>query len=137
MKTFKSTTSSLLLLVTLIFSTIISQINGGGSKTQSEALRQFYKLKKNSNIDKSHFDDKQYLHIPSNKNIVLSNQEGLKENDKIHKLPGQPSVRFEQYGGYVTIDEFAGRAFYYYFVEAQHSKEYLPLLLWLNGGNLC
>ncbi|KAK4379736.1 hypothetical protein RND71_001598 [Anisodus tanguticus] len=142
METFKSTTY-LLLLVTLFLSTIVSQINGGGIKTQSEALGQFYKakLKQNFNIDKSHFDanlvdhnDLQYLHIASKKSMV--SQEVL-ENDKIQKLPGQPPVKFEQYGGYVTVDESAGRAFYYYFVEAQHSKESLPLLLWLNGGPGC
>jgi len=63
-------------------------------------------------------------------------QEGFKEKDKIERLPGQPPVEFSQYGGYVTVDKLAGRALYYYFVEAQHSKESLPLLLWLNGGKL-
>ncbi|KAF9623232.1 hypothetical protein IFM89_000721 [Coptis chinensis] len=39
---------------------------------------------------------------------VLS-QEGLKENDRIEKLPGQPhNLDFAQYGGYVTVDEKAG-----------------------------
>jgi hypothetical protein len=32
------------------------------------------------------------------------------------------------------VDKSAGRALYYYSVEAQHSKESSPLLLWLNGG---
>ncbi|KAL3348418.1 hypothetical protein AABB24_021866 [Solanum stoloniferum] len=137
----KSTTTSSLLLVTLFLSTIISQIiNGGATKTQSDTLGQFYKLKKNSNIDKSHFDTSNFddLHIASSKKNVISNQEDLKKaNDRIQKLPGQPLVKFEQYGGYVTIDESAGRAFYYYFVEAQRSKKSLPLLLWLNGGPGC
>ena len=43
-------------------------------------------------------------------------------------------MNFSQYGGYVMVDKFAGRALYYYFVEAQHSTDSLPLLLWLNGG---
>ncbi|MCD7446730.1 Serine carboxypeptidase-like 40 [Datura stramonium] len=140
METFNSTTStSLLLLLTILFlSTIVSQINGGGIKTQSEVLGQFYKAKfnQNSNIDKSQVnldDQHQYLH----RKIVVSDQEGLKENDKIDKLPGQPSIKFDQYGGYVTVDKSAGRAFYYYFVEAQRSKDSLPLLLWLNGGPGC
>ncbi|KAM3358325.1 hypothetical protein P3S68_021256 [Capsicum galapagoense] len=117
---------------------MLSHINGGDIKTQSEVLGQFYKAKwfQNSNIDKSHFNAS-HLDIASNKKIVIYDQEGLKEKDKIHKLPGQPPVRFEQYGGYVTVDESAGRAFYYYFVEAQRSKESLPLLLWLNGGPGC
>ena len=61
-------------------------------------------------------------------------QEGLKEKDRIERLPGQTQVNFSQYGGYVTVDKSAGRALYYYFVESQHSKDSLPLLLWLNGG---
>ena len=67
-------------------------------------------------------------------NIVQYSQLGLKEKDRIERLPGQPKVNFSQYGGYVTVDKLAGRAFYYYFVEAQRSKETMPLLLWLNGG---
>ncbi|CAN4080597.1 unnamed protein product [Withania somnifera] len=133
---YSTTSSSLLLLVALFLSTIVSQINGGGIKTQSEALSQLYKskFKKNSNIDKSHFNstNQQYFPVAYTKTVVSN-----KENDKIQKLPCQLSVRFDQYGGYVTVDESAGRAFYYYFVEAQHSKESLPLLLWLNGGPGC
>uniref|UniRef100_A0A2N9HTT5 Carboxypeptidase n=1 Tax=Fagus sylvatica TaxID=28930 RepID=A0A2N9HTT5_FAGSY len=64
-------------------------------------------------------------------------QEGLKEKDRIERLPGQPHVNFSQYGGYVTVNNSAGRALYYYFVEAQHSKDSLPLLLWLTGGPGC
>ncbi|GFP84292.1 serine carboxypeptidase-like 40 [Phtheirospermum japonicum] len=67
----------------------------------------------------------------------LYSQEGLKEKDRITKLPGQPNVAFSQYGGYVTVDQKAGRALYYYFAEAQHSANSLPLLLWLNGGPGC
>lgn len=59
-----------------------------------------------------------------------------KSNDMIGFLPGQPPVEFVQYGGYVTVDQSAGRAFYYYFVEAEKDKESLPLLLWLNGGEI-
>ncbi|KAL3651660.1 hypothetical protein CASFOL_004662 [Castilleja foliolosa] len=65
-------------------------------------------------------------------------QEGTKENDQIKSLPGQPKgITFNQYGGYVTVDQKAGRALYYYFVEAQHSAQTLPLVLWLNGGPGC
>ncbi|KAH0726055.1 hypothetical protein KY284_001920 [Solanum tuberosum] len=62
---------------------------------------------------------------------------GLKNKDQIKKLPGQPLVKFKQYGGYVTVNKSAGRALFYYFVEAHENSKSLPLLLWLNGGPGC
>ena len=74
-----------------------------------------------------------------NLNVLTSKvtpQEGMKEKDRIERLPGQPDgVNFSQYGGYVTVDKQAGRALYYYFVEAPDAAS-KPLLLWLNGGAL-
>ena len=60
-------------------------------------------------------------------------------DDKIRGLPGQPpQVSFEQYSGYVTVDEKQQRALFYYFVEAEveidHHPSSKPLVLWLNGG---
>jgi hypothetical protein len=63
---------------------------------------------------------------------------GRKEDDRVDKLPGQPSgVDFEQYAGYVTVDASAGRALFYYLAEAVgggSASAAKPLLLWLNGG---
>lgn len=56
--------------------------------------------------------------------------------DKIVSLPGQPTVNFQQYSGYITIDEVQKRAFFYYFVEAASEPDSKPLVLWLNGGKL-
>ncbi|KAK1631489.1 hypothetical protein QYE76_005804 [Lolium multiflorum] len=65
----------------------------------------------------------------------LSDQSSLKAADKITALPGQPQgVDFDQYGGYVTVDEENGRALFYYLVEAPSSAAEKPLVLWLNGG---
>ncbi|XP_010938742.1 serine carboxypeptidase II-3-like [Elaeis guineensis] len=66
-------------------------------------------------------------------------QQGLKEGDKIGKLPGQPErIDFDQYGGYVTVDAEAGRALFYYFAEAVSADpSSKPLVLWLNGGPGC
>ncbi|KAJ4843425.1 Serine carboxypeptidase-like 40 [Turnera subulata] len=103
-------------------------------KKQSEVLGNLYKSKYKGNprINANSFEAIQ--HVDASK---FHPQDGLKEGDKIDRLPGQPKVEFAQYGGYVTVDKLAGRAFYYYFVEAQHSKESSPLLLWLNGGPGC
>ncbi|XP_022770056.1 serine carboxypeptidase-like 40 [Durio zibethinus] len=124
--------SVLLLAFFLILSPLVAPSQG---KKQTQALGYLYKskMKGSSGINKSLF--KAVDHI--NKTRVHP-QEGMKEKDRIEKLPGQPHVQFSQYGGYVTVDISAGRALFYYFVEAQqHSRESLPLLLWLNGGPGC
>ncbi|XP_057512678.1 serine carboxypeptidase-like 40 [Actinidia eriantha] len=115
----------------LIITCFVASSHG---KKQSEALTQLYKakLKKNSIIDTNHFEAIQHVN-----GVEVVPQEGLKERDRIDKLPGQPNVEFSQYGGYVKVDESTGKAFYYYFVEAQKSHHSLPLLLWLNGGPGC
>ncbi|XP_057790038.1 serine carboxypeptidase-like 40 [Salvia miltiorrhiza] len=107
-------------------------ING---KKQSEVLYHFYmsKLMKNSKIDTRHFNA---TSIDFGEEEIYP-QKGVKENDRIQRLPGQPQVKFTQYGGYVNVNRRAGRALYYYFVEAHHSHKSLPLLLWLNGGPGC
>ncbi|KAK6159366.1 hypothetical protein DH2020_006680 [Rehmannia glutinosa] len=68
--------------------------------------------------------------------VYVAPQDGLKESDKILRLPGQPSVNFSQYSGYVTVDPKAGRALFYYFAEAEDYSS-KPLVLWLNGGPGC
>ncbi|KAG0600600.1 hypothetical protein M758_11G046400 [Ceratodon purpureus] len=59
------------------------------------------------------------------------------EADKVVALPGQPPVDFDMYAGYVTVDKEAGRAHYYYFVEAAEEPEKKPLVFWFNGGPGC
>lgn len=73
----------------------------------------------------------------SKQKYYVSPQEGLRKADKISALPGQPNsgVNFDQYSGYVTVDQQAGRALFYYFVESPYNPSTKPLLLWLNGGN--
>ncbi|KAA8533370.1 hypothetical protein F0562_033097 [Nyssa sinensis] len=64
---------------------------------------------------------------------VLAQQEA----DRVEGLPGQPPVTFQQYAGYVTVNESHGRALFYWFFEATQKPEKKPLLLWLNGGPGC
>lgn len=54
--------------------------------------------------------------------------------DLVTTLPGQPSVDFQHYAGYVTVNENNGRALFYWFYEATSFADEKPLVLWLNGG---
>lgn len=56
------------------------------------------------------------------------------EADRIISLPGQPKVSFRQYSGYVTVNQFAGRALFYWLTEAIDEPLSKPLVIWLNGG---
>ncbi|XP_058223490.1 serine carboxypeptidase 1-like isoform X1 [Rhododendron vialii] len=68
----------------------------------------------------------------------VENQLGMMEADKIDFLPGQPQgVDFDQYAGYVTVNQTAGRALFYYFVESPNNSVTNPFVLWLNGGPGC
>lgn len=60
---------------------------------------------------------------------------GKFDSHRISTLPGAPEVGFDQYSGYVTVDEKAGRALFYWLFEADvKDPESAPLTLWLNGG---
>ncbi|KAF3442162.1 hypothetical protein FNV43_RR16078 [Rhamnella rubrinervis] len=61
----------------------------------------------------------------------------VREADKIVSLPGQPQVSFQQYAGYITVDEKQRRSLFYYFAESQTDPASKPLVLWLNGGPGC
>ncbi|XP_018827734.2 serine carboxypeptidase-like 45 [Juglans regia] len=63
--------------------------------------------------------------------------ESLPVAHKIKSLPGQPQVTFQQFAGFITIDEQQQRALFYYFVEAEGNPASRPLVLWLTGGPGC
>ncbi|KAM3733863.1 hypothetical protein ACB098_11G170700 [Castanea mollissima] len=120
-----------ILLFFLSLSCFLAQTHG---KKGRHGLDYLYKarLKQNFGVDTSLFKVNDHVNEAN-----VHPQVGLKQEDRIERLPGQPYVNFSQYGGYVTVNKSAGRALYYYFVEAHHSKNSLPLLLWLNGGPGC
>lgn len=57
------------------------------------------------------------------------------EADRIVGLPGQPKVSFQQFSGYVTVNQHVGRSLFYWLTEAAHNPLSKPLVVWLNGGN--
>jgi serine carboxypeptidase-like clade 2 len=65
--------------------------------------------------------------------LVGANEE--EEADRILQLPGQPKVSFQQFSGYVTVNQVAGRSLFYWLTEAVHNPLSKPLVVWLNGGN--
>uniref|UniRef100_A0A453KZZ4 Carboxypeptidase n=2 Tax=Aegilops tauschii subsp. strangulata TaxID=200361 RepID=A0A453KZZ4_AEGTS len=80
-------------------------------------------------------DASSFSHLPTRCPIPLAS---AKAADKITALPGQPPrVNFDQYAGYVTVNEEYGRELFYYFVEAPYEAASKPLILWLNGGPGC
>ncbi|GFZ17325.1 serine carboxypeptidase-like 45 [Actinidia rufa] len=69
--------------------------------------------------------------------LCLVVESSLSPNDKIAWLPGQPLVGFQQFSGYVSVDDKKQKSLFYYFVEAEIDPASKPLVLWLNGGPGC
>ncbi|KAK2396443.1 serine carboxypeptidase [Trifolium repens] len=59
------------------------------------------------------------------------------EADKVVHLPDQPQVDFQQYAGYIIVDEVNRRNLFYYFEESEVAPLSKPVVLWLNGGPGC
>jgi hypothetical protein len=59
--------------------------------------------------------------------------------DQITSLPGAPDVAFNQFSGYLPIDEASGLQYFYWFVEreGETSPADSPVALWTNGGPGC
>jgi serine carboxypeptidase-like clade 1 len=57
--------------------------------------------------------------------------------DRITALPGFNGPLGKQYSGYIVVNETAGRALHYWFVESQRDPKRDPVVLWMNGGPGC
>lgn len=58
--------------------------------------------------------------------------------DRIISLPGQPhNIAFQQFSGYITVDNKNHKSLFYYFAESETDPSSKPLVLWLNGGPGC
>lgn len=66
--------------------------------------------------------------------LVMASPQQEEAHDKITSLPGQPKVSFQQFSGYVTVNQAVGRALFYWFTEATTLPLSRPLVIWLNGG---
>lgn len=119
--------SALVLVLSLLCLTASAQCYVWGKYGPLGKLTKVKRSKKS--VDNLSEDDVVTEYSP----VYIAPQEGLKEADKILTLPGQPKVNFSQYSGYVTVDDKAGRALFYYFTESEDPSS-KPLVLWLNGG---
>ncbi|GAA0171105.1 serine protease [Lithospermum erythrorhizon] len=78
------------------------------------------------------------FHSVNCSNEIPSNPFGEQELDRVVNLPGQSfNVDFTHYAGFVTVNEEAGRALFYWFFEAQDDPSSKPIVLWQNGGPGC
>lgn len=88
----------------------------------------------------AHFSATRFLLFAVLSAAFCSSSEQDQSADRIKELPGQPKgVSFAQYSGYVTVNQKAGRALFYWLVEspAVRRPATRPLVLWLNGGPGC
>jgi len=120
----------------------VAVLHANASQSQQAQLEKFILSRKartsgsnKASVRESGVRAKSSLHyLQAQAGYLGSDQSALKAADMIRALPGQPHVDFDQYSGYVTVDEKHGRALFYYFVEAPQDASSKPLLLWLNGG---
>jgi serine carboxypeptidase-like clade II len=67
--------------------------------------------------------------------MMLGGIHAAPEDLRITNLPGAPAnLTFDQYSGYVEVDETLGKYLFFWFVESQNDPSNDPLILWLNGG---
>ncbi|KAI8030911.1 hypothetical protein LOK49_LG01G00392 [Camellia lanceoleosa] len=65
--------------------------------------------------------------------VESSSSFSLSALDRIHQLPGQPQVSYQQFSGYVTVDAKKQKALVF---EAESNPASKPLVIWLNEGGM-
>ncbi|XVE79114.1 hypothetical protein DITRI_Ditri14bG0032000 [Diplodiscus trichospermus] len=124
----------------LLFSfCLLGYLSFGEADRQGDVLHKLLKSRRSSeNPPAPHSLAGLYASNNQYSPVSIEPQDGKMEADKIDALPGQPEgVDFDQYSGYATVDQKAGRALFYYFVESPKNSSTNPLVLWLNGGPGC
>ena len=59
-------------------------------------------------------------------------------SDKVTNLPNQPdNVDFDQYAGYITIDQANNKSLFYWFQESSAGASSSPIVLWVMFYVLC
>ena len=81
-------------------------------------------------------DDKKAFPMKFRRELQEQEWREQRERDRIIRLPGQPRVEFEQFSGYVNVNERDGRALFYWLTQSTTNPSSKPLLLWLNGGKI-
>ena len=119
-----------------LFFLLVCLAGSHANSSQEAWLREFILSRRSSGSAFSAHDELAFTATSLKSEYSGTDQNAQKAADKITTLPGQPAggVGFNQYSGYVTVDEKHGRALFYYFVEAPQDASSKPLLLWLNGG---
>ncbi|XP_024318843.1 serine carboxypeptidase-like 40 isoform X2 [Brachypodium distachyon] len=133
---------SQLLLVCVAAAALRANASHSHSYSQEARLKEFISSRRTSNSSSDAF---RVRNIADRVAVSLSAessaseyQSSMKAADKITALLGQPEgVDFNQYSGYVTVDEVNGRALFYYLTESPSGASEKPLVLWLNGGPGC
>ncbi|KAJ0935746.1 putative carboxypeptidase D [Helianthus annuus] len=101
-----------------------------------DPLQNALKIQRSRRSALNHANNEVHSAEHSTSPVYIGPQDGLKDDDKISSLPGQPAgTNFDQYSGYVTVDPNHGRALFYYLAESPVNSSTNPLVLWLNGGN--
>ncbi|GLJ07553.1 hypothetical protein SUGI_0069550 [Cryptomeria japonica] len=123
-----------LLTLCLLFSLLLPSRQ---FSTQRDALSFIRNAARSNRLQETKWSSPSF---PFRKDSDYLTEANMEQSDLIKGgLPGQPyaNAPFQQYAGYVSVDDSSGRYLFYYFAEAYYKASKKPLILWLNGGPGC